>query len=1479
MAKKSTYNIKLLKYIVITLSAIAIIFYLLLLTMRLDVMQRRLASFVASSIVEEYQIPINIKRLEIRNLDELLLKNVSILDDKGDTIINAAEATAHISPFDLFDNKLTINTLTFAAPDIRLSRPTPQEPLNIQFIIDNITKNQSKEKKQGFSLSINQFIVYDGRFKYDIESYELLSDRFDPGHIEISGFGCNVSLKKFNTDTLSIYIRSIRGCEKSGLELAGFRARVNASPEIIRLSNLGIKLPNSNLQSDSITVYIGGDSLTPPAIRGELRSDCFDIQDLAPLHQKLRNDIPRLSFGIQGEIDIDTANIDIDIYETDYDSKIKADIALSAPYSSERVIDFRIHDIYLREATTGLIATLANVGEKASKIISGNFRMTGDGHLSPKGISCNLFASNALGEVKTQARIDSTGLYNIFLQGNNIQLRELTGVSGLKQCNVAATANGNINSNGRIAEFHSEISGLQFKGYEYTDINITGEAFRDQVNLTANTADPNIEAGIDFEYATCKDARVKLTVETFNPSALHLIDDKTDNTYSFTLNGTYSQRDATTRNVTANIDRLTISNNDEECTIRNIYIIENSNGKEKIFAINSDFIKGSIIGEYELQSLPNSFSRAISQHLPSLKPKSNSRNNSRNDFYYNIDIDQTDILARMYNLPIAINEDFRISGICNDRQELFTLQADINNINISGGIYRKINIESTSNKNGFSLSATVDKPIIKNRKTFNYNDLNNDIRIELQTGINNDTIRNTIHWDNYATKQRILGTLRLDASINELQNGNIDINARIHDDIIVHNDSIWNISQGTISGNLDRLAVENISLYNTSQYLKIDGWAGTTSEDTLNIRTNDLEISTILDLVNFRILKINGCATGNAYATSLLSAPDIMGKFDVDSISLDDAYLGSCEATVGWSNETKSVLLNCDITNGQYLSTVGGFLSQANDTIELKIAANNLNAAFIGKKVGAFLDNVSGKTSGLVFLRGSWRHVDLYGATALNCSARVKATNVTYTFIGDTLRFTEGALTFENARVRDKDGNMGILSESVNHRKLSHWTCNLNIAANNLLVYDTPDFGSLPFYGTVYGTGNARLSSDGKGISLSAELRNAPNSKFIYNSSDIGGVRDNSFVTFVDNSKVEERPTATADSNNKYNDVSSKLNLDFLLDINDSFKLRVYTNTRTDDYIDVYGNGPIHAIYDDKAGFSMKGNLNLDRGTYKFTIQDIFPKEFSISRNSTIHFTGDPFNASLNLNTKHLIPSVSLSDLTTSSSMRKTVKVNCLMNITGTLKAPALNFDLELPEGSEEERELLSSIASTPEQKNMQFIYLLGIGKFYTLDNSTNTNSNQTSTAVESLISNTLSNQLNNMLGQIIDNGNWDISGNFSTSERGWNSMEVEGMLEGRLLNDRLLINGNLGYRENPVANRNFIGDFEVQWLLNQQGTLSLKAYSKTNDRYFSKTNLTTQGAGFLYRIDFDNWRWWRKRKNTVTEEEEEEENITTEKQ
>jgi hypothetical protein len=95
--------------------------------------------------------------------------------------------------------------------------------------------------------------------------------------------------------------------------------------------------------------------------------------------------------------------------------------------------------------------------------------------------------------------------------------------------------------------------------------------------------------------------------------------------------------------------------------------------------------------------------------------------------------------------------------------------------------------------------------------------------------------------------------------------------------------------------------------------------------------------------------------------------------------------------------------------------------------------------------------------------------------------------------------------------------------------------------------------------------------------------------------------------------------------------------------------------------------------------------------------------------------------------------------------------------------------------------------------------------------------------------------------------------------------MEFQTMLSGSLFNNRLLINGNFGYRENALANTNFVGDFDLQWLLNQSGTISLKAYNETNDRYFTKNTLNTQGIGILFKRDFQHWselfRWSRKKK------------------
>ena len=119
-----------------------------------------------------------------------------------------------------------------------------------------------------------------------------------------------------------------------------------------------------------------------------------------------------------------------------------------------------------------------------------------------------------------------------------------------------------------------------------------------------------------------------------------------------------------------------------------------------------------------------------------------------------------------------------------------------------------------------------------------------------------------------------------------------------------------------------------------------------------------------------------------------------------------------------------------------------------------------------------------------------------------------------------------------------------------------------------------------------------------------------------------------------------------------------------------------------------------------------------------------------------------------------------------------------------------------------------------------------------------------------SVASSTLSSQLSNMLGQISDK--WNIGTNIRSDKGDFSDVEVELALSSQLLNNRLIFNGNFGYRDNQVNSNAFVGDFDLEYLLNKSGSLRLKAYNHYNDRnYYIKSALTTQGVGIMFKRDF----------------------------
>lgn len=66
----------------------------------------------------------------------------------------------------------------------------------------------------------------------------------------------------------------------------------------------------------------------------------------------------------------------------------------------------------------------------------------------------------------------------------------------------------------------------------------------------------------------------------------------------------------------------------------------------------------------------------------------------------------------------------------------------------------------------------------------------------------------------------------------------------------------------------------------------------------------------------------------------------------------------------------------------------------------------------------------------------------------------------------------------------------------------------------------------------------------------------------------------------------------------------------------------------------------------------------------------------------------------------------------------------------------------------------------------------------------------------------------------MVKSNNWNFGANISTGDEGFNNAEYEGILSGKLLNNRLLFNGQFGYRDNPNATQSFIGDFDLRYLI-----------------------------------------------------------------
>ncbi len=709
----------------------------------------------------------------------------------------------------------------------------------------------------------------------------------------------------------------------------------------------------------------------------------------------------------------------------------------------------------------------------------------------------------------------------------------------------------------------------------------------------------------------------------------------------------------------------------------------------------------------------------------------------------------------------------------------------------------------------------------------------------------------------------------------------IDIN-KSH---LVFNDSTWVIYPASVLVEDKRVTVNDIHIGRTGQYVKIGGIASDRPDDVLSLKLRDISLDYVFETLDIPNVAFGGVATGDFYMSQLFTPEPHLEtpNLHVEDFSYNHAPFGNADIVSRWDNENKGVSINATVYQpNSRITTVDGAIYPMAEALDFRFKADKLNVKFMKPYMEAFTSEVDGFASGEARLFGTFKYIDMTGDIwAEDLKLKLDFTNTYYTTT-DSIHLTPGRISFNDAVLRDRDGHTARLDGWVTHKFFKEPEFEFRISdARDFLCFNITEKLNPVWYGTVYCNGGALIKGVPGFIDMNINISTAPKSEFTFVLTDSEAASEYTFMTFHDRDAITgdlllsvEDPHAAAikrmreyfASLQQQDDNPSVYRINLQLDANPNGEMILVMDPEGGDRIRARGNGNLRIEYNSADDdMRMFGTYTLSQGSYNFTLQDIIIKDFTIKPGSSISFQGDPLKANLDIAAVYAV-NANLSDLDESflqdrELTRTNVPVHALLKVTGDMQQPDIDFDLEFPTLTQDTYRKVKSIVSTEDMMNRQIIYLLALNRFYTPDYMGGTTKGN---ELVSVASSTISSQLASMLGQLSDN--WTIAPNFRSDRGDFSDMEVDLALSSYLLNNRLLFNGNFGYRDNAMNNNSFIGDFDIEYLLNKSGNIRLKAYNRYNDQnYYLRSALTTQGVGVVFMRDFDDifsfWKRWRRKR------------------
>lgn len=1381
------------------------------------------------------------------------IDNLTVYDLQHDTLAHAASVSLRLKPFQLLRKKVSITTVRVNTPTLTLSKDSVDANPNYGFLVDLFNGGSSP-----MSLRANSILIRNGSISYDVKTADRTDSIFNPDHIAVTGLTANVSVKSVSADSISVILRKFTFAEQSGFRLTKAKGAVTVGKDMAQLSGFTFSTPSSDFKALRFTAYTGLSSQVSgiPQCDIDIRTTITGSDFKAFLPQLASMTDP-IDITIRGKSGDDNIGIDALYIHTPGDVAeigMSGTLSLDSTFSITAFRDAEAHGsftgklpVWLEEQFSGFGLTIP---VQLKSLGNGTFRASAD--KNGNELQSELHITSQAGQLTCSLNGQDDD-FDANVKASDINLGSIIGNRDLGKCGFTAQAQVNRSEDGWRGTFGANVGSVVYRKYNYRNIAVSGKIDPGLILTDLNFADRNgalaLNTGISlgqYPYYT-----IRMDADSLNLAAYHLAGQDTMSlTTSLTAGLMGRNLDGITGKIS--VDSLYYADREGDWFMNNFTVnIGQFNDFIKVISVYSDVLNMSVVGNYRISTLPASLAKASSDVMPTigsmLAQKLGAKSyylDNRNSFALKADLENTDFMGSVFHKPVSIDKPLSLQMTFIDRDSICTGQLAVPEITIGNNVIHEGLIAINSSKgtcntriNGL-LGDVTDEAI----------------NIEASVMAFDDIVRGSYLWSNPAGdmsgKAKTLSQFfRYDTRRGLKSLTFIDTTS------IIVNDTQWDLSIASISTDMHKVSVSDFKARNINQHIFADGTVSADSSDVFHLSMNNINLGHTLSAFGSNDIGLEGMASGEVFLAGLMGNPAFYGLFTINDFTFLDSYHGNLSADCRWNREKRLVEVDGVAIDEEVSSTkVAGTYSPGTRYLDISIDADRTDLHFLNRWTKSAFRDLGGRAIGELRLFGNLPNIDMEGQAILEDGYFVQdAVNTTFLVKRDTLWFEPGKMLFRDVEFYDENGHDGLLTCILTHDKFSNWRVDMTADVADMLVYHQPKNEKSSIYASVYAEGSMTLKYyPASGLAITVDARTAPGTRIGHNQSS-GSVADYNFLTIVDRNTVkldEETVKAIIPTKTKS---GKRFSLDFNIQCSEDALIEMSIASLNGFF---RGNGDLSLKYDPKDGPVINGIYNLSYGQCSLSLEDLIRKNFTLMEGSYVRFNGAPLDTELSLQTYHNVNSVSIYDLDPSASSSNNVRVRCLMGITGNVTDPHITFDIDMPTGTSEEKEILASATSTEEQRNIQFMYLLAIGRFYTYDMAMN--EGLTPSTMESIVNSTVSGQINNLLSQVLDNEKVSISSNLSASSylsndaTNLNNKELEGILEAHLLDNRLLVNGSFGYRENTINNTsNFIGDLEVKYKLFPRKGISIKGYNKANDKYFSKTTLTTQGVGLVFEKDF----------------------------